>query len=102
MNLNHAPSRWLGAAAALAIVAFGGLTLEFGHESALPRGVVELGAIQAGDPMQLVAFTLPEIVVTAQPVEPSATRVAFRPKAQVLDGDALAPIAASAAGVLLK
>jgi len=102
MYLSHTPSRWISAAAATAIVALGGFTLERGHESGLPQGVVELGDLQTADPMELVAFTLPEIVVTAAPVEPSATRVAARHRARVLDGDALAPIAASAAGVLLK
>ena len=102
MNLDHTSSRWISAAAAIAIVALGGLTLERGHESALPEGVVELGELQPADPAQLVAVTLPEIVVTAARVEPSTTRVAGRHRAKVLDGDALAPIAASAAGVLLK
>ncbi len=102
MYFRHTQSRSISAAAATAILLLGGVTLERGHGPDLPEGIVELGELQAGDPMQLLAFTLPEIVVTAQPVEPSPTRVVSRHRARVLDGDALAPVAASVAGVLLK
>jgi len=95
-------NRWISGTAAIAIVALGGLALEYGHDGALPVGVVELGQFEAADPMLLAGVTFPEIVVTAEAVEPSPTRLADRNRAPVLDGDALAPIAASAAGVLLK
>jgi len=95
-------TRWISAAAAVAIVALGGFTLEHGHDAALPAGVVELGEFQAGDPLLLAGVELPELVVTARPVAASATRVASRRRPALLDGDALAPIAVSTAGVLLK
>lgn len=95
-------NRWLSGAAAVAIVALGSLALEHGHDAALPEGVVELGQFEAGDPMLLANVMLPEIVVTAQAVEPSPTRLADRDRSPRVDGDVLAPIAASAAGVLLK
>lgn len=93
---------WISAAAAAAIVALGGWTFEHGHDAPLPTGVVELGQFEAGDPMQLAAATLPELVITAAAVAPSPARLAGRGRAPLLDGDALAPIAVSTVGVLLN
>ena len=102
MYLSHTPSRWISAAAAIAVVTLGGFTLDRGHGTALPEGVVELGEFQAADPMLLAEARLPELVITAERVAPSPTRLGRRGTPAVLDGDALAPVAASAVGVLLK
>lgn len=61
--------RTISAAAAVTVVAFAGLTLDQGHLSALPQGSVEVGELTPVNLMQMAAVTLPEIVVTARPVE---------------------------------
>ena len=58
--------RTFSAVAAVAVVAFTGLTLEQGHLGALPEGTVEVGELTPIDVMQLASVTLPEIVVTGQ------------------------------------
>jgi phosphoglycerate dehydrogenase-like enzyme len=61
----------ISAAAAVAVVAFAGLTLDQGHLSALPQGSVEVGELTPVNLMQMAAVTLPEILVTARRVEES-------------------------------
>jgi hypothetical protein len=58
--------RTFGTVAAVAIVAFTGLTLDQGHLGALPQGTVEVGELTPVNVMQLAQVTLPEIVVTGQ------------------------------------
>jgi hypothetical protein len=62
--------RTFSAVAAVAVVAFTGLTLEQGHLGALPQGTVEVGELTPIDVMQLASVTLPEIVVTGQRMQP--------------------------------
>jgi DNA-binding IclR family transcriptional regulator len=92
--VNENTRRSVSAAAAMAIVAFAGLTLDQGHLSALPQGTVEVGELTPVDLMQMAAVTLPEVVVTGQRVEPARRQVATR------DGEWL-PALASAAGKAL-
>jgi hypothetical protein len=56
----------ISAAAAVAVVAFAGLTLDQGHLSALPQGSVEVGELTPVNLMQMAAVTLPEIVISGQ------------------------------------
>ena len=63
--------RTVSAVAAVAVVAFAGLTLEQGHLGALPAGTVEVGELVPVNLMQLASVTLPEIVVTAERVAPA-------------------------------
>ena len=62
------------AVAAVAVVAFAGLTLDQGHAGALPEGTVEVGELTPVNLMQLATITLPEIVVTGE--RPSAAQLA--------------------------
>lgn len=68
--LNQNMRRTVSAVSAVAVVAFAGLTLDQGHQGAMPEGVVEVGEMQPYNLMELAAVTLPEIVVTAPAVEP--------------------------------
>jgi len=58
--------RMVGTVAAVAVVAFTGLTLDQGHLGALPQGTVEVGELTPVNVMQMAQVTLPEIVVTGQ------------------------------------
>lgn len=58
--------RTVSAVAAVAVVAFSGLTLEQGHLGALPAGTVEVGELVPVNLMQLASVMLPEVVVTAE------------------------------------
>ena len=64
--------RVTSAVAAVAVVAFAGLALDQGHAGGMPEGTVEVGELTPVNLMQLVHVTLPEVVVTAERVEPSA------------------------------
>ena len=64
--------RVTSAVAAVAIVAFAGLTLDQGHAGALPEGTVEVGEMTPVNLMQLAMVTLPEVVVTGKRVEGGA------------------------------
>ena len=57
--------RTVSAFAAVAVVAFGGLVIDQGHNGALPRGTVEIGELVPVGLMQLATTELPEVVVTA-------------------------------------
>jgi len=61
--------RSFSAVAAVAVVAFAGLTLDQGHLGALPQGTVEVGELTPVNVMQMAAVTLPEIVVTGQRID---------------------------------
>jgi len=61
--------RSFSAVAAVAVVAFAGLTLDQGHLGALPQGTVEVGELTPVNVMQMASVTLPEIVVTGQRIE---------------------------------
>lgn len=63
---NASSRRTFSAVAAVAVVAFAGLALEYGHQGAVRQGVVEIGELEMVNVMQMVATTLPEIVVTGQ------------------------------------
>ena len=56
--------RMTSAVAAVAVVAFAGLTLDQGHAGTLPQGTVEVGELTPVNVMQMAAVTLPEIVVS--------------------------------------
>jgi hypothetical protein len=58
--------RTVSAMAAVAVVAFTGLSLDQGHLGALPQGTVEVGELTVVDVMQMASVTLPEIVVTGE------------------------------------
>jgi len=58
--------RSVSAVAAMAIVAFAGLTLDQGHIAAAPFGTVEVGELTPVGLEKLAQATLPEIVVTAE------------------------------------
>ena len=58
--------RTVSTMAAVAVVAFTGLTLDQGHLGALPQGTVEVGELTPVNVMQMASVTLPEIVVTGQ------------------------------------
>lgn len=66
--------RMVGTVAAVAVVAFTGLTLDQGHLGALPQGTVEVGELTPVNVMQMAEVTLPEVVVTGQRIQ--ASRVA--------------------------
>ena len=61
--------RVTSAVAAVAVVAFAGLTLDQGHVGGMPEGTVEVGELTPVNLMQLVHVTLPEVVVTGERVE---------------------------------
>jgi hypothetical protein len=61
--------RTVSAMAAVAVVAFTGLSLDQGHLGALPQGTVEVGELTVVDVMQMASVTLPEIVVTGERIE---------------------------------
>ena len=61
--------RSFSAVAAVAVVAFAGLTLDQGHFGGMPEGTVEVGELTPVSVMQMAAVTLPEIVVTGQRIE---------------------------------
>jgi len=86
--------RSFSAVAAVAVVAFAGLTLDQGHLGALPQGTVEVGELTPLDVMQMAAVTLPEIVVTGQRIDSGSRQAASRP-AELL------PALAAAAGQAL-
>ena len=86
--------RSFSAVAAVAVVAFAGLTLDQGHLGALPQGTVEVGELTPVDVMQMAAVTLPEIVVTGQRIDSGSRQVATR-QAELL------PALAAAAGKAL-
>jgi len=67
--------RSFSAVAAVAVVAFTGLTLDQGHLGALPQGTVEVGELTPVNVMQMASVTLPEIVVTGERLE--AARLAL-------------------------
>ena len=67
--------RVTSAVAAVAVVAFAGLTLDQGHVGALPQGTVEVGELTPVNLMQLAQVTLPEIVVTGERVAADAAVV---------------------------
>ena len=56
----------VSAAAAVTIVAFGGLVLDQAHIAAAPEGRVEIGELTPVDLTQMAAFTLPEVTVVAR------------------------------------
>lgn len=58
--------RSVSAVAAMAIVAFAGLTFDQAHFSAAPLGTVEIGELTPVGLEKLAQVTLPEIVVTAE------------------------------------
>ena len=64
--------RVTSAVAAVAVVAFAGLTLDQGHVGALPEGTVEVGELTPVNLMQLAQVTLPEIVITGERVATDA------------------------------
>jgi hypothetical protein len=64
--------RVASAVAAVAVVAFAGITIDQGHAGALPQGTVEVGELTPVNVMQMAMVTLPEVVVTGQRVEFSA------------------------------
>ncbi len=77
--VSESTRRTVSAFAAVAVVAFGGLVIDQGHNGALPRGTVELGELVPVDIMQLAATELPEVVVTASRLDarkPADVRVA--------------------------
>jgi hypothetical protein len=86
--------RSFSAVAAVAVVAFAGLTLDQGHLGALPQGTVEVGELTPINVMQMAAVTLPEIVVTGQRIDSGSRQVATR-QAELL------PALAAAAGKAL-
>jgi len=106
--------RTISAAAAVAVVAFAGLTLDQGHLRALPQGSVEVGELTPVNLMQMAAVTLPEIVISGQRVEASrhyasTGRDPLLPALVTAAGKALLDVrdtdparAAPAASVLLK
>jgi hypothetical protein len=61
--------RTVSAVAAVAVVAFSGVAFEAGHAGALPQGSVEVGELTPVNLMQMVAITLPEVVITGQRVD---------------------------------
>lgn len=67
---NQSTRQMVSGVAAVAVVAFAGLTLDQGHFGGMPRGVVEVGEMQPHNLEQLVSTMLPEIVVTASAMEP--------------------------------
>ncbi|MGH8131385.1 MAG: hypothetical protein ACRES3_11080 [Steroidobacteraceae bacterium] len=56
----------VSAAAAIAIVSFGGLVLDQAHVAAAPRGTVEVGELTLIDEAQAARVTLPEGVGVAK------------------------------------
>ncbi len=69
--------RVTSAVAAVAVVAFAGLTLDQGHQGALPEGTVEVGEMTPVNLMQLAMVTLPEVVVTGERIEAGAVATAI-------------------------
>jgi len=67
--VNQSTRQLVSAVAAVAVVAFAGLTLDQGHLGSMPQGVVEVGEMQPYNLMQLVSTRLPEIVVTASAID---------------------------------
>ena len=61
--------RSFSAVAAVAVVAFTGVTLDQGHLGALPQGTVEVGELTPVNVMQMASVTLPEVVVTGERLE---------------------------------
>jgi hypothetical protein len=53
----------IAAFAAIAIVGLTGLTLDRGHEGALPQGVIEVGTLETLAVGNLVVAALPEVQV---------------------------------------
>lgn len=55
--------RMAGTVAAIFVVAFTGLLLEYGHNGAIPRGVVEVGELTPIGLEQLAMVTLPGVEI---------------------------------------
>jgi len=100
--VNQGTRQWVSGMAAVAVVAFGGLSLDQGHRGAAPEGIVEVGEMTPINLMALAAVDLPEIVITAEAVAPGEIRAARRDRTQWLDGNALKATGAPDASVLLK
>ncbi len=83
--------RMTSAVAAVAVVAFAGLTLDQGHAGALPRGTVEVGELTPVNVMQMAAVALPEIVVRGARIDSGRDHAAT-------GGDASLPALVAAAG----
>jgi hypothetical protein len=66
----------IAAFAAVVIVGLTGLTLDRGHEGALPRGVIEVGTPEAIEVGNLVVAKLPAVEVTGTRVVQLADAVA--------------------------
>jgi predicted transcriptional regulator len=54
----------IAAFAAVVIVGLTGLTLDRGHQGALPKGIVEIGSLEAVMVGDLTIASLPAVVVT--------------------------------------
>jgi hypothetical protein len=78
--------RSISTVAAVAVVAFAGLTLDQGHLGTLPQGTVEVGELTPVDVMQMAAVMLPEVVVTGQRIEAAqfASDLPVLPEVQVV------------------
>jgi hypothetical protein len=100
--------------AAVAVVAFAGLTLDQGHQGSLRGGSVEVGELVPINVMQMAAVTLPEITVTAshvvgghrEAVEPRQSAMAALAvaagRAALRETNALGSEHTTSAGVLLN
>ena len=76
--LNQEMRHTFGTLAAVTIIAFGGLALEFGHAGALPEGRVEVGELQPVNLERLATVALPGVVVTAPRLNDAGTVPALR------------------------
>ncbi len=56
----------VSAAAAIAVVAFGGLVMDQAHLAAAPRGTVEVGELTLIGEAELAQVVLPEVIVLAR------------------------------------
>lgn len=63
---NQGLRRGFGTVAAMAVVVFAAMTVEFGHANTLPRGTVEIGELQPVNLEQLAMVTLPGLVISAE------------------------------------
>ena len=79
--VNQSTRQVVSAVAAVAVVAFAGLTLDQGHLGALPEGVVEVGEMTPINLMELAAVTLPEVVVSGERID---TPLAMLPEIEVV------------------
>jgi hypothetical protein len=76
--LNQEMRHGVGTVAAMAVIAFGGLALEFGHAGVLPEGRVEVGELQPVNLEQLATVALPGVVVTASRLNDAGTAPVLR------------------------